>query len=378
MKSVKNKNRFSQKYKQGWLRYLYIFLAFCAVGLIAWNIFPTQVSADKYADVPSPDDWTSETAVKIYNRNNGQWEIKTYGDVGTDTEFIFGDFVYATTPEGNLFLKPEINIALLEETDRAFNPDDWRMPTPDDIVLLYKSPTNQQKGHWLLKDIKPDSQIVFQGKVWKWELDSANQRYVISDTGNVFARVTAVHKNVHEGDVLALTIKYEACGKTAIVTGTNEHPFFNLDTEQYIPMVDLKPDMALLTDDRSEARVVKLEPLDDSMVMYNLTIEHVHNYFIYPDENSPGVLVHNICDPNKLNHIFGKAEHNLDPFLDAFGGNQEKAFTALESEFSNVAGNYTTQQLNQGIKIIVNDFEITVRGTIVDGIPQIGTAFIPK
>lgn len=164
-------------------------------------------------------------------------------------EFIVGNYLYATTLEkGSLFLKPEIDISLLAETDCAFDPDNWRMPKPDDVVFLFRSSSNQQKGHWLLKHVQPDSEVVFQGKVWKWELDVENQRFVVSDTGNVFARVTETHVNVHEGDVLALTVKYNSCGKTGIITGLEEHPFFVVEKDGYIPMVQLEPGMALKTD----------------------------------------------------------------------------------------------------------------------------------
>jgi hypothetical protein len=388
MRSASYKHRSSRqsKVQKSSARFAYLAIFLCVIGLIVGGVAfrssqPTQAATNQYAGIPGPDDWTAETPVQIYNRSNGQWEPMTYGDVGPDMEFIVGNYVYATTPEkGSLFLKPEIDISLLAETDRAFDPDNWRMPKPDDVVFLFRSSSNQQKGHWLLKHVQPDSEIVFQGKVWKWELDVENQRFVVSDTGNVFARVTQTHVNVHEGDVLALTIRYESCGKTGVITGSEEHPFFVLDTEQYIPMVDLKPNMALLTDNGTPATVVKLEPLDETMVMYNLTVEHVHNYFVYSDEGDPGILVHNTncnIDPNKLTHIFGKAEHNLDPFVNSFGGSQDDAFRALQTEFSNVAGNYTNQQLNQGIQVVVNGYTVTVRGAIVDGTARIGTAFIP-
>jgi hypothetical protein len=266
------------------------------VGIAFRSFQPTQAATNQYAGIPGPDEWTAETAVQIYNRSNGQWELKTYGDVGPDMEFIVGDYLYATTPEkGSLFLKPEIDISLLAETDRAFDPDNWRMPKPDDVVFLFRSSSNQQKGHWLLKHVQPDSEIVFQGKVWKWELDVENQRFVVSDTGNVFARVTAVHQQVHEGDVLALTIQYASCGKTGIITGSEEHPFYVIDIADYLPMVELQPGMELKTDNGSVASVVELKPLADTITLYNLTVENVHNYYISPPEGGESVLVHNDC-----------------------------------------------------------------------------------
>ena len=307
MRSASNKRRSSRKSKakKGSARFVYLIIALCVIGLIAGGIAlqssqPTHASTNQYAGIPGPNDWTEETPIQIYNRRNGQWEPMTYGDVGPDMEFIVGNYVYATTPEnGSLFLKPEIDISKLTETDQAFDPDNWRMPTPDDIVKVFRSDNSgQQKGHWLLKDVQPDSEVVFQGKVWKWELDVENQRFLVSDTGNVFARVTETHVNFHEGDVLALTVRFDSCGKTGIITGSEEHPFYVLDVEDYVPMVDLKSDMRLKTDNGSLATVVELKPLNESMELYNLTVEHVQNYYIFTSEDDPGVLVHNTgpCD----------------------------------------------------------------------------------
>ncbi|MCP4361386.1 MAG: hypothetical protein GY796_25530 [Chloroflexi bacterium] len=301
MSSTSYKHRSSRKgkAKKGLARLVYLIIALFLIGLVVGGFAlrssqTTQASTSQYAGIPGPDDWTAETTVQIYNRSNGQWELMTYGDVGPDMEFIVGNYLYATTPgKGSLFLKPEIDISLLAETDRAFNPDSWRMPKPDDVVFLFKSLSGQQKGHWLLKHVQSDSEIVFQGKVWKWELDVENQRFVVSDTGNVFARVTETHANFHEDDVLALTVKFDSCGKTDIITGSEEHPFYVLDVEDYISMVDLQPEMRLKTDNGSLATVVELKSLDESMELYNLTVEHVHNYYIFTSEDDPGVLVHN-------------------------------------------------------------------------------------
>jgi hypothetical protein len=74
-----------------------------------------------------------------------------------------------------------------------------------------------------------------------------------------------------------------------------------------------------------------------------------------------------------LNHIFGKAEHNLDSLVNEFGS-QESAYNALQK---------ATQAAvtDQGLKgvfettIQVGSETITVRGNVIDGIARIGTAF---
>ncbi len=84
----------------------------------------------------------------------------------------------------------------------------------------------------------------------------------------------------------------------------------------------------------------------------------------------------NGVDPNKLNHIFGKAEHNLGSFLIKYGGNQVSAYNALQNAAQE-------QIIARGITgvfeetVIVGGEIITVRGNVVNGIVKIGTAFIP-
>lgn len=286
------------KARVGSLRLIYLILVLCLLGLVAGGFAlrssqPIQASTSQYVGVPGPDDWTDETSVEIYNRRNGQWEPMTYGDVGPYTEFIVGDVLYATTETGNLFLKPEIDISRLTEADQSFEPDNWRMPEPDDVVFLFKSSSNQQTGHWLLKHVQPDSEVVFQGRVWKWELDAENQRFVVSDTGNVFARVTAVHQQVHDGDVLALIVQYDSCGKTDIITGSEEHPFYVIDKTGYMPMVLLEPGMKLKTDNGALASVVEIKPLDEIMTLHNLTVEYAKSFYVYASNEDTGILVHN-------------------------------------------------------------------------------------
>ena len=80
-------------------------------------------------------------------------------------------------------------------------------------------------------------------------------------------------------------------------------------------------------------------------------------------------------DPNKLNHIFGNAGHNLDPLVAEFGS-QENAFSALQQstqsavEKQGIQGVFETQ-------VQVGTRTVTVRGIFAGGSVRIGTAFIP-
>jgi RHS repeat-associated protein len=80
---------------------------------------------------------------------------------------------------------------------------------------------------------------------------------------------------------------------------------------------------------------------------------------------------------NKVHHIFDAPVHNLGPFEAAYGGDRVAAYNAVYAEYAQVAPNYSSAELNAGITLNVNGFDIMVRGAIVSGIPRIGTFFIP-
>jgi RHS repeat-associated protein len=82
-------------------------------------------------------------------------------------------------------------------------------------------------------------------------------------------------------------------------------------------------------------------------------------------------------NPKRLGHIFDNPGHQLDAFLQSFGGDMEKAFTAIYKAFSNVSGNYSVQELKDGITVNVNGFVMTVTGNIVNGVPRVSDAWIP-
>jgi hypothetical protein len=83
-------------------------------------------------------------------------------------------------------------------------------------------------------------------------------------------------------------------------------------------------------------------------------------------------------DPNMLNHIFGKAGHNLDDVVKA-AGSREAAFRAMEyaAQGAFKAGKLAATKapgVFQG-PIKVGGVPVIVRGTVVDGSFKIGSAW---
>jgi RHS repeat-associated protein len=75
---------------------------------------------------------------------------------------------------------------------------------------------------------------------------------------------------------------------------------------------------------------------------------------------------------NKSIHVFGKAAHNLSGYLTTMGG-EEAAFRGVVNALS---GRLTSSGVFE-TTVSVSGYNITVRGFLSNGIPKIGTMFIP-
>ena len=86
-----------------------------------------------------------------------------------------------------------------------------------------------------------------------------------------------------------------------------------------------------------------------------------------------GKSVSKDVNPNKLHHIFGDPDHNLDEFVKEFGGEQNALEAILEATEQTVKKKGITRGFEETIH--VGSRQITVRGTVIDGDVRIGTAF---
>jgi len=88
----------------------------------------------------------------------------------------------------------------------------------------------------------------------------------------------------------------------------------------------------------------------------------------------------NNVDTNKLNHIFNKIEHNLDPLVNYFGS-QTAAFNAVQQAAqAQVTANGLTgifDSANNPIIVNVGRQVVHVGGSVIDGVLKVGTFFIP-
>lgn len=81
-----------------------------------------------------------------------------------------------------------------------------------------------------------------------------------------------------------------------------------------------------------------------------------------------------MSNPSKVKHIFGNARHNFLPLVTQMGGNGKVIESTIRLLVSSgklpVSGGFQ-------ISIKMAGYNVTVRGIVQDGIPKIGTMFIP-
>jgi hypothetical protein len=77
-----------------------------------------------------------------------------------------------------------------------------------------------------------------------------------------------------------------------------------------------------------------------------------------------------LADPNKMHHIFGKAGHNLAPLIKELGGREALVREAILAIPRSQSGAFE-------ISTQLGRHTLVVSGTVVDGVPRIGTMFVP-
>jgi RHS repeat-associated protein len=117
--------------------------------------------------------------------------------------------------------------------------------------------------------------------------------------------VTALHLN-QDTDLADVTIQPAGGGITVIHT-TQHHPFWDQTRHAWTDAAKLRPGDQLLTTNAQKTTVAAVRTFTRLHPMYNLTINHLHTYYVIAG-NTP-VLVHN-CSPE----AYDAADHALARF----------------------------------------------------------------
>ncbi|MCO6007030.1 polymorphic toxin type 43 domain-containing protein [Actinoallomurus purpureus] len=105
--------------------------------------------------------------------------------------------------------------------------------------------------------------------------------------------VTDVHVTYDDHDYTDVTIATGNGPRT--ITGTSHHLYWDITTRAWTPADHLHSGDHLQTADGKRATILELRAYTAAMVTYNLTIDHLHTYYV--EAGTTPVLVHN-CGPN--------------------------------------------------------------------------------
>ncbi|WP_344664585.1 RHS repeat-associated core domain-containing protein [Catenulispora yoronensis] len=111
-------------------------------------------------------------------------------------------------------------------------------------------------------------------------------------------KVDEVHKTLTDTDFTDLTITTPSGPK--IITGTQNHPYWDATTGRFTNASQLKPGDRLQSDDSTPATVAAVHNYTSAMVTYDLTIDGLHTYYVVA--GGTPVLVHN-CGGEATVHL---------------------------------------------------------------------------
>jgi Ricin-type beta-trefoil lectin domain/Pretoxin HINT domain len=148
-------------------------------------------------------------------------------------------------------------------------------------------------------------------------------------------RITKVHLSITDTAFTDLTIASN--GRRATITGTQNHPFYDLTKHEFVVASALGVGDRLQTTDSGVVTVEAVHNYTDSAITYDLTVDGVHTYYV--DNAGVPVLVHNedgcVAGIQKAVSMTGLS----DPWSDAdrldvekqLGGNRPERYPFIDS-----------------------------------------------
>jgi hypothetical protein len=92
-----------------------------------------------------------------------EWQDALLKDVKPGQEFIADNYLYKIRTPTIIEGCPEVDVAKIPDADRPFDPDNYRLPTEDDVVYVLGKEF-PHSGHWLRRAVQPHHPFLFQGR----------------------------------------------------------------------------------------------------------------------------------------------------------------------------------------------------------------------
>ncbi len=286
-------------------------------------------------------------------------------------------------------------IECVELGDRVWSRDEASSSQNNSSVLAATSATSQNLSDDSIYEVSLTLDTILNGKLTARLLRSRSwvlaegaapgatllldlEGYGLTQSG-VIDEVTllpnVVQSSIRRGSVTGVYVTEQAkrarlwINSVGPIDTTESHLFYSADRDAWVQAQDLRVGECLASLDKP-VYVHRVDLTEERSKVYNIEVEGSHEYFVGDRQ----VLVHNTCDVNRLNHIFGQARHRLGPLLKAFGGNARLAFEAVEAAAGPLAR--TAENTREGFYVVVRGFTVRVRGTFVEGEFRISTFFI--
>lgn len=109
-----------------------------------------------------------DTEVLIYVGEGADWQPTPFGAVPRGVEFLFNGHLYHIDQDGGVWLNPDVkaDAAKLADTDRAFEPYNWRWPEREDVVRFIGH-DNHHLRHDRMGTCRPGDRFWFQGVLYE-------------------------------------------------------------------------------------------------------------------------------------------------------------------------------------------------------------------
>ena len=289
-----------------------------------------------------------------------------------------------STIEKTIVVKPKAGLAYRKDDNtvdfdlssrRSRHKVSLRLPRTQSVDVLVSDESRPEWIDVLVSDLMPGDQV----RMATGELGLVEKNDRAPDLSVESGKSIVVGKSERLTDTL---LEVRTAGD--VIQTTPAHPFM-VQGKGWTEAKNLEKG------DRLEGKARHVEVV--STLLRKVPPQWVFNLETWPDHTfrvgKEDVLVHNgncVTPPgaaeninslaNRLNHIFGKAQHNLGPLLQQFSGSQEAAFDALKTA-TEVAVNAKSLTGVFETVVQVGGLQVTVRGAVVSGAIKIGTAFIP-
>ncbi|WP_418958856.1 polymorphic toxin-type HINT domain-containing protein [Streptomyces tritici] len=174
------------------------------------------------------------------------------------------------------------------------------------------------------------------------------------------------------------------------VTATDTHPFWLVDERRWADAGDIETGDLLRVPSGATLTVAKVDRFTQRQTTHDLSVAGIHTYYVLA--GTTPVLVHNtgpdcgVTDetleqawetwntPANLEHVIDPPKHGFEDLVAKAGG-REQALRALLDSLRGAtdlpaSGKYVVTRVIEGETV-------TIRGAVVNGVPRLGTAFIP-